>query len=200
LAPCRFVRGTGISREATQRRLRSPRSRGAFLLTAYRPSIVRRVRQNHALEHATIHVLSGLRQGACVAGRSDRNGFVIYGDLDMSALALAADRALRRLQHGEAQLAVHPRCGTNLASGIVAAALLGRVAALLFRPRVPRWIAVVLAASTGLALSRRLGQHVQEHVTTLCDVEDAHIAGIEEDRVGGLVRHRVLVRHAGEST
>src|SRR5438270_13376131 len=78
----------------------------------------RRVRRNHALEHATITILSGMVPNLTVSARSSSRGFVILGDVDLGLLRRAADEALQRLQAGEAELAIHPNCGTNLAVGV----------------------------------------------------------------------------------
>ena len=63
----------------------------------------RRIRQNHALEHATITILSGLVPDLRVSARSNSSGFIIFGDVDLGKLRLALDEALRRLQAGEAE-------------------------------------------------------------------------------------------------
>src|SRR6266700_5953466 len=78
----------------------------------------RRVRRNHALEHATITILSGMVPNLTVSARSFSNGFVIFGDVDLGLLRRALDEALSRLQAGEAELAIHPNCGTNLVVGM----------------------------------------------------------------------------------
>src|SRR5579859_303639 len=78
----------------------------------------RRIRQNHALEHATITILSGYVPDLRISARSSSRGFTIFGDVDLGQLRRALDEALRRLQAGEAQLAIHPNCGTNLAVGV----------------------------------------------------------------------------------
>ncbi len=166
------------------------------LVTARRPGFLQRIRQHHALEHATIHMLAGLSQGVHVMGRSDWSGFTIYGDVRTDALARAADLALLRLQGGDARLAVHPRCGTNLASGILAAILFGQVASWTVRPRALRWVATLLGVGAGLALSEPLGREVQTHVTTLSDLRGARIAAVRREAVAGMIRHRVVVVHA----
>src|SRR5260370_24870266 len=78
----------------------------------------RRVRQNHALEHATITILSNTVPDLRVSARSNWQGFTIFGDVDLGQLRRALDEALRRLQAGEAELAIHPNCGTNLVVGL----------------------------------------------------------------------------------
>ncbi len=58
---------------------------------------VERVRKNHGLEHATIHVLGERARRGGMAGRSDRHGFTLYGDVPTEVLADACEWALQRL-------------------------------------------------------------------------------------------------------
>ena len=83
---------------------------------------INRVRQNHALEHATIAVLmeSGIRPP--LAGYSVANGFLIYGDVCTDEVTEAAQEALGRMQNGEEGLAISPYCGTNIVTGTVLSA------------------------------------------------------------------------------
>src|SRR5512139_1244811 len=87
--------------------------------------LTKAVRQNHALEHATMHILTWRHPYTRLMGRSSPSGFYIYGPVTTEAVADAA---------GEAHLAVHPRCGTNL---VVTSTLVGTAAfvATLGRPR-----------------------------------------------------------------
>src|SRR5207237_8830642 len=78
----------------------------------------RRIRQNHALEHATITILSSMVPDLRVSARSSSNGFIIFGDVDLGLLRRAVGEALRRLQAGGAEVAIHPNCGTNLGVGV----------------------------------------------------------------------------------
>src|SRR5215831_10052320 len=78
----------------------------------------RRIRQNHALEHATVTLLTRDRPELAVSARSNARGFTIYADLDPSLVRRACQEALWRLKSGEAELAIHPNCGTNLAVGM----------------------------------------------------------------------------------
>ena len=89
--------------------------------------IVNRIRRNHGLEHATIHVLSEGHKRFSAQGNSDHRGFHlnIYGDVTEDEVAAAVTEAHRRLRAGERHLAVHPNCGTVL----VTTALLATVAA-----------------------------------------------------------------------
>ena len=76
--------------------------------------IIRRIRRNHGLEHATIHILTNQVKGVRLAGRSSDSGFVVFGDVPTEALESAVHEALRRMRNGEHRLAIHPNCGTNL--------------------------------------------------------------------------------------
>jgi len=61
------------------------------------------VRRNHALEHATIHVLVRRRRPhkrLMVAGRSTDRGFFVYGAVDTDELHMAVSEALARLRGG----------------------------------------------------------------------------------------------------
>ncbi len=60
----------------------------------------RRIRQNHALEHATITILSGMIPNLSISARSSSDGFIVFGDVDLGLLRRAIDEALRRLQAG----------------------------------------------------------------------------------------------------
>jgi len=67
--------------------------------------LVHSVRQNHALEHATVHVLSRVNPYVQIMGRSTDAGFFIYGAVSTQEVASAATEALARLQQGEYHLA-----------------------------------------------------------------------------------------------
>ncbi len=91
-------------------------------------SILQQTRQHHAIEHATIHLLTASYPRRVFAGMSDPWGFTLYGQLPIKAIEEAVGEAVRRLQNGEEQLAFHPNCGTNLTTSILlvtAAAFLG---------------------------------------------------------------------------
>ena len=91
-------------------------------------SILQQTRQHHAIEHATIHLLTASYPRRVFAGMSDPWGFTLYGQLPVKAIEEAVGEAVRRLQNGEEQLAFHPNCGTNLTTSILlvtAAAFLG---------------------------------------------------------------------------
>src|SRR5215469_7689647 len=73
------------------------------------------VKQNHALEHATIVLLSRQFPNVRLAGVSFAAGFFVFGELPTEAILPAAEEALTLLRTTSPELAIHERCGTNLA-------------------------------------------------------------------------------------
>ena len=149
-------------------------------------------RRNHALEHATIHVLSERHPDLRLVGRSDWTGFTLYGPVETDELAEALDSALQRLQGGESQLAVHPRCGTNLATGMVLSALASTAALSGHRrSRLDKTLQLALGLGAALSLAQPLGTKVQEHITTSADVANLRVAKIMRLERGKAVVHRI---------
>jgi hypothetical protein len=145
----------------------------------------RRIRQNHALEHATITILSGRLPELSVSARSSSDGFIIFGDVDLGELRLALDEALARLQAGESELAIHPNCGTNLAVGITMITLgtmLGMASS-----QVRTRVATAAASSfAGWAAARPLGEYVQRHFTTLPELDGVRVTEIARRKFLGM--------------
>ncbi|GAC1474091.1 MAG: hypothetical protein PVSMB7_28780 [Chloroflexota bacterium] len=140
-----------------------------------------RVRRNHALEHAVISVVTEHHPTVFLAGRSNSKGFYIFGEIAIPELQSAIDEALRRLKAGEASLAIHPRCGTNLA----VAGILSGVAATLasqIKPAHNRFSYAVLASIGALMVAPRLGAETQRRVSTLADQADMAVLSIERRR------------------
>jgi hypothetical protein len=166
-------------------------AKGCFMQLTETANIIR---QNHALEHATIHVLSRYNPYARIMGRTTLSGYHIIGALSTQDVANAATEALVRLQQGEAHLSVHPRCGTNLAvTGVLAGtaafgATLGRP-----RSRLERLPLALMAATLAAIAAQPLAHLVQERVTTSPDVEGVHIENVERLQTGMLAIHRVVV-------
>src|SRR2546421_2296772 len=123
------------------------------------------VKQNHALEHATIVLLSKKYPDVRFAGVSFAAGFFVFGDVPSEAILPAAQEALTLLRTTTPELAIHERCGTNLA---VAGMLTGLSAMTVARMRRPFGTAnnVILASTAALILARPLGLSVQRHITT----------------------------------
>lgn len=152
------------------------------------------VRQSHALEHATIHVLSQRCPGVYLVGRSTAKGFYLYGEVPTLLVADAASEALARLQAGETMLAIHPRCGTNLVTG----SILAGIASLLVtsRRRRPLWEHVpnvFLAISLALFLAQPLGYTIQQRFTTSTEVSRVRIASINKRSWGRQTAHFIAL-------
>lgn len=159
---------------------------------------ITRIRQNHALEHATIHVLSGRQPELRLAGRADHSGFYLIGTADLDAVADAAQTALQRLQAGEARLALHPNCGTNL---VTAAGLAGSAAVLAFvgtrntRERLERLPMLISLLAGVLMFAQPLGMSAQKHITTCAWLDDVHLVDVQRSGQFGLWGHPVPVYH-----
>ena len=153
------------------------------------------LRRNHALEHATLHVLSERNPRLRLMGRSDWSGFTLYGAADIEQVADALTTALDRLQAGESALAIHPRCGTNVAAGVTLAGLASYVA---LSGRQKTWwrkaLRLALGLGAALAIAPSLGLKLQEHVTTSAEAGALRVAGVRRQQVGAVVLHRITTR------
>jgi hypothetical protein len=139
------------------------------------------LRQVHALEHATVWVLSEQRNlnlpqavnssfqvdNELLGGLSTDQGFYLYGQVNISDLRRAVTIALRRLTSGEWNLAIHPRCGTNLSVTMLLTAGFA-VGAHLLLPRGPieQLLGLGLAAAVANEIAPDLGKLAQQFVTT----------------------------------
>jgi hypothetical protein len=145
----------------------------------------RRIRQNHALEHATITILSGYVPELRVSARSNSRGFIIFGDVDLGQLRRSVDEALQRLQAGEAELAIHPNCGTNLVVGVSLFAM-GTLLGMTSSRARTRVTSTAFSSVAGIMAARPLGQFVQKHVTTLPDLEGVRVSKIFRRKILGM--------------
>jgi len=153
--------------------------------------IIRRTRQHHAIEHATIHLLSAQHPQARFSGVSDPLGFTVYGEADVEAVRQAVGNALLRLQAGENDLAIHPNCGSNLA---VSGVLVSFVALLVSGSRrhpLEKFLALLPLMLITLTFARPLGYRLQEF-TTLADVSDRWVMDVQPLHIGTIQAHRVL--------
>ncbi|MBC7878110.1 MAG: hypothetical protein H7Y59_13150 [Anaerolineales bacterium] len=151
-------------------------------------------RRNHALEHATLHILARTHQGNNMGGHSNPTGFFLFGNFETQDIWTAATEALTRLRSGESGLAIHPGCGTNMAA---TALLPGFMAWLPLRgTKSTMWrlllvpIALILAVA-GYYLSRPLGPWLQKNVTTEAKMGEMQIIDIIPVRKGV---HRVITK------
>ena len=155
--------------------------------------LILETRRNHALEHATLHVLAH-KYRVPMAGHSNPTGFFLLGDVTAEDVSSAATEAMARLLAGESDLAVHPGCGTNMATtallaGTFAWAPLRGAKSTFWR----LWLIplAVLFAAFGYWLSKPLGPWLQKYVTTEADLGDMQIIEINLIRKGV---HRVITK------
>ena len=159
--------------------------------------LVTKIRRNHGLEHATIHILSRRNTSLSLVGRSDWNGFTLYGPIDTQEVKQAAVEALHRLRRGESDLAVHPRCGTVLATTGLLTALAAFLAISLdgdSRQSRFRWSTIpgaVLAATGAAILAQPLGMILQKQFTTSGYPGNLEIKDISVNAETGIIKHRV---------
>jgi hypothetical protein len=146
--------------------------------------LTRRVRQNHALEHATVTILANDLPGLSVSARSNTRGFMIFADLDPALVRRAADEALERLRAGEAELAIHPNCGTNLAVGM-SLALLGSLWSLTAMRQRTRLASALGSVAASFMIARPLGSLAQKYLTTQPNLDDVRIVDVRSRRLFG---------------
>jgi hypothetical protein len=159
---------------------------------------ISRIRRNHGLEHATLHILAHYLPHTMLAGHSDLGGFWIIGDVPSEILHVAVQEAITRLRAGESSLAIHPNCGTNYATMGALAGLAGAAAMMgsgrQLRDKLNRLpIAAVLATIT-LMFSRPLGLLLQERVTTSGNPGALEITLITRKNQGRVNIHRIQTR------
>lgn len=146
-------------------------------LEIWRIATDRRLRKNHALEHATINVIEERFGPTNLAGLARRDGFYIRGLIDPLLLEEAARVAILRLKRGERELAVHKRCGTTMAMVNFVAAVV--FLTLLFITGYLTIFNVLVAFLVSYALGPLLSPWIQRWFTTFANVDDMEIVGVE---------------------
>ena len=155
--------------------------------------LILETRKNHALEHATLHLLAR-KYTTPMAGHSNPTGFFLLGDIQTDDVIACANEARTRLNAGESGLAVPEGCGTNL---VVATLLPATFAWIPLREaRSTFWrfwlipFALILALF-GYLLSRPLGPWLQKHITTEADLGNMQIVDVRLVRKG---LHQVVTK------
>lgn len=160
--------------------------------------MIRRTRRNHALEHATIHILSGRLKKARLSGRSSDSGFIIIGDVPTDSVESAVHEALSRLQKGEHNLALHPNCGTNLVTTGFMTTLSGLIGLRgsskpLTLDRIS-WTMILMMLA--VLFSQPLGMTFQKHFTTEGDPGDLEFISINRREVRWFFSGQPVVVHS----
>ncbi len=139
------------------------------------------LRQVHALEHGTVWILSeeGTKIGKRVnfsptrtdnetlGGLSTEKGFYLYGEVPRQQLQRGVSIALQRFQEGEWDLAVHPRCGTNVSVALLlSAGLTFGSHVVLPKDPISQLVGMGLGMSIASTLAPDVGQWTQKYLTT----------------------------------
>lgn len=153
-------------------------------------SVGRRTRVNHALEHATITILTNRVPNVVLRGRSNRNGFYVSGSVALQEIQNSAETALTELKAGRSDLAIHPFCGTNLA---VAGVLSGTsaVATARIARKAGSYPSAIIASLLALLIAQPLGLWLQRNVTTQSQVRDLRIVDVQPKELLGRKLHFV---------
>ena len=156
--------------------------------------LILETRRNHALEHATLHILAKKYKNQSMGGHSNPTGFFLMGNLTKEDITDAANEAMQRLRAGESGLAIHEGCGTNMAASTLLPATFAFVP--LQRTRSTFWRFLLIPFAVGLAifgyfLSKPLGPWLQKYVTTEADLGNMRIVDIHFVRKG---LHRVITK------
>lgn len=142
-------------------------------------NVVNKVRRNHALEHATITLMLAKQGPMRVVGRASPDGFWVYANVATDKLEQFAHEALDRLQKGEANLAVTPLCGTNIAVAGILAGGAAFIASANRRSYLEGVTRAVTAAMFAIVAAQPIGRLVQKHYTTSPDLEGVRIVSVD---------------------
>jgi hypothetical protein len=160
--------------------------------------LLSRLRRNHGLEHASLHVLTHKYPNTKLAGHSDGRGFWLLGDVSIEDVRDAVDEALRRMRSGEGSLAIHQNCGTNF---VTAGMLAGLAAGLSMlgvgqrtRDKVERLPLAMSLATLALIFAQPLGFLVQEQLTTCGEPGNLQVTEIIATRRSRINAFRIMTR------
>ena len=160
--------------------------------------IISNVRRNHALEHASINILTKKFPGTSIIGHSDHAGFWLHADLDTEVVTETVTEALDRLLLGETDLAYHPNCGTNYAVSGIAAGLGSFIGmwgvGKRNRDKILRLPIVITLATLGLIITQPLGKRVQQQVSTDPNPGSLQITQVTRSTLGGKTAHRISTK------
>jgi hypothetical protein len=143
----------------------------------------KRLRQNHALEHATIAILRERDPAVRVIARSTSRGFKLYGTAEAEEVRAAVDEALTRLKRGEWRLAVTQQCGTTVAVGVLVGTLGLWLNEFMRSPR--QKVALGLATSLAIAFAAQpVGLLAQRHLTTEPQLDGLQVRDVRGRTLG----------------
>jgi Trk-type K+ transport system membrane component len=163
--------------------------------------IISRVRRNHGLEHATIHVLSEKHKNFSAQGNSNHKGFSlnIYGNISENNVSEAVEEAYSRMKKGEHHLAVHPNCGTVLLTTAAMATVTAQATFAIERRRQKQskmglfallnvLPTAVLAVVFALIISKPVGVHLQAKYTVEGDLKEMELLTVKQVQPSAITR------------
>ncbi len=163
--------------------------------------IISRVRRNHGLEHATIHMLTAKHQNFSAQGNSDHRGFSlnVYGNIDEEDVRAAVQEAHTRMKAGEHHLAVHPNCGTVLLTTATMATMAAHSVFSMEQKRQKRpstdfsvlfhaLPSAILAVVVALIVSRPVGVQLQAQYTVDGNLQDLEVVSVRQVRPSAITR------------
>jgi hypothetical protein len=123
-------------------------------------------------------------------------GFTLYGTVETSDVAFAVNEALERLRSGQAELAVHPRCGTVLATtGLMTGLAAFMTTSIVSRTRARfRWATIpetILAATFAAIAAQPIGLLLQEQFTVSGEPGNLSVQSVTRSPNKNMVIHRV---------
>lgn len=156
-------------------------------------SFIRRVRRNHALEHATAHMLAKRVPNLKVSGRASVDGFSLLCDVPQEKIEESVNEAIRRMNQGESKWAIHPNCGTNL----VATSFLTTFAGVIGlsgnkQPVGDKISRTMILTIIALLFSPAFGEQLQKHFTTKGDLGDLELINVTRQEIIVLGRKLVM--------
>jgi len=167
-------------------------------LASQAAALISRVRRNHGLEHATLHILARRFPQQGLAGHSDTRGFWLVGDVPSHEVEAAVREALARMRAGESGLAIHPNCGTNFATSGILAGVAAYLAVIgvgpRFRDKLERLPLAATLATLALIISQPLGTLLQARYTTSGVPGSLEVVAIHRRKRGKMMAHRVQTR------
>tara|TARA_B100000686_G_scaffold1981_1_gene2204 strand:- start:207 stop:734 length:528 start_codon:yes stop_codon:yes gene_type:complete len=147
------------------------------------------IRRNHAIEHATVSILTEQISKSAVIGFAVPSGFIIYSKSSKDEILSAANNGLNLMKTGDSEISISQFCGTNL----VVAALLTGVSTVLLSKILGKKSKNILNITNGFLLSallsKPIGRIVQKYVTTDPNVKHIQIKNSRSLRVGTSYLH-----------
>ena len=146
-------------------------------------------RRNHAIEHATVSILTEQKVKSAVLGFAIPSGFLIYSKSNKDEIVSAANHGLKLMKSGVYEISISQFCGTNL----VVAALLTGVSTVLLGKILGKKSKNILNITNGFLLSallsKPIGRIVQKYVTTDPNVKNIQIENSRSLKVGTFYIH-----------